>query len=352
MAFFGITEEIIEKVWEHPNADRLDLAKVYGMDFQFVVGKDSYKEGDKVLYFPIDSILPPDVIEKLGLTGRLAGKDHNRVKTVKLRGEVSQGIVCRPETVLGNDREKWPYLNAEHLTDFLGVTKYDPPPEYTPTGILRPLPEGVGVYDIEEADRYTDVAASMLDEPVQITEKLEGTNTAIVREPDGTILYCQRENRIEELEDGKPNLYAETARAQGVPKLMEELAEQFPGQHITLRGEVIGYKVQGNIYQINGNEIRFFDLQINHRYVDAEQFASLIPENHRVPVLAEGVTLREWLDGKTIQQASNGKSVLNPKTRREGIVVKPMRGRSEEFEGYIHRCIIKQRSPEYLAKGK
>jgi len=126
MAFFGVTLEVLDRVWEHPDADRLDLAKVIGMDFQFVVLKGAYRSGDRVLYFPVDSLLPPHVIEALGLTGRLAGKQHNRVKTIRLRGEYSQGLVCRPETVLG---EAWGHfdLSAEALTKRLGVTKYEPP---------------------------------------------------------------------------------------------------------------------------------------------------------------------------------------------------------------------------------
>ena len=351
MAFFGVTLETIDKVWKHPDADRLDLAKVVGMDFQFVVGKDSYHSGDKVLYFPIDSLLPPFVVEALGLVGRLAGKKHDRVKTVRLRGEISQGLVCRPETVLG---EAWQHfdLSPWALTTRLGVTKYDPPPEYTPAGILLPLPDGVGVYDIEGADRYTDVVEVLMDLLVQVTEKLEGTNFSAVREPDGEVYYCQRTDRIQELEEGKPNLYCETARKQEVPQLLGELTTHYPGQRLVLRGELIGWKVQGNIYKLKGNEIRFFDLKVGHAYVGATEFCERIPAEQRVPVLVHGGTLREWLAGRTIQEASNGRSLLRKETRREGIVVKPLMERTALFEGRPHRCIIKQRSPEYLAKEK
>ena len=55
--------------------------------------------------------------------------------------------------------------------------------------------------------------------------------------------------------------------------------------------------------------------------------------------------LREYLNGKTIRYASNGKSVLAD-TKREGIVIKPL---IEEFHPILHRLLIKQRSPEYLA---
>ena len=66
-----------------------------------------------------------------------------------------------------------------------------------------------------------------------------------------------------------------------------------------------------------------------------------------VPVLHVG-TLREWLDGKTIKEASNGESELHP-VLREGVVIRPL---EEQRDDKFGRIIIKQRSPEYLAKSK
>ena len=65
-----------------------------------------------------------------------------------------------------------------------------------------------------------------------------------------------------------------------------------------------------------------------------------------VPLLATDVTLREWLAGKTLAKASNGKSLLNSSLLREGIVIRPM---TEQRSEPLGRVIIKQRSPEYLA---
>ena len=59
-------------------------------------------------------------------------------------------------------------------------------------------------------------------------------------------------------------------------------------------------------------------------------------------------TLRTWLKGKTIKEASNGPSTLKPDVRREGIVIKPVQELYAEFGGRSQRVILKQRSPEYL----
>lgn len=63
MSEFGVTLEKISKIWEHPNADRLELASIEGMTYQFVVPKGQYIEGDAVLYFPVDSLIPQEHLE-------------------------------------------------------------------------------------------------------------------------------------------------------------------------------------------------------------------------------------------------------------------------------------------------
>src|SRR5437899_9871960 len=96
MAKLSVTAEQIT-VFPHPNADALELAQV-GL-FRAVVAKDAYRTGDYVVYIPEQAILPEELIAEFGLTGRLAGGKKNRVKAVRLRGELSQGIVCRPAAV-------------------------------------------------------------------------------------------------------------------------------------------------------------------------------------------------------------------------------------------------------------
>ena len=94
MSEFKVDARKISKVWTHPNADRLDLAQVEGLSFQFVVGRKQFRVGDVVVYIPVDSCLTDELTAFLGLTGKLSGKS-NRVRTVKLQKEISQGLVVR-----------------------------------------------------------------------------------------------------------------------------------------------------------------------------------------------------------------------------------------------------------------
>src|SRR5690606_6819973 len=130
MSTLRVTAEVLT-IHEHPNADALELAQV-GL-YRAVVAKGVYRTGDVAVYIPEQAVLPAELIEELGLTGRLAGGNRDRVKAVRLRGELSQGIVCRPRALADVDLEQ----AAKDGTDFaerLGITKWVPPVPPTMSG--------------------------------------------------------------------------------------------------------------------------------------------------------------------------------------------------------------------------
>lgn len=366
MSTFAVEVRKIGTVTPHPNADRLDIATVEGMAFQFVVGKGNFQPGDSCVYFPLDSILPDSLCEALGFAGKLSGPGKNRVKTVRLRSEASQGLAVPVPAVrefLKADYAHW--APGFDLTDELGVTKYEPEPIPCQAGNLLPLPVGQEMYDIEGCDRYPQVAEKLIAEKrrVRILEKLEGTNFSITSDMDLSLWVNQRNNTIEEIKDGKAeNMFWRVARKQGLIDLIKSLAEHHKGVYpcidkIILRGELIGPGIQKNIYGLKDTCVRFFDLEVITRdgrrvYHDweglKEDMARFNAMDMLAPVLAEDVLLDEWLAGRTLREASHGPSVLNPNQIREGIVITPMvETYSEDLGG---RLIIKQRDPIYLDK--
>ena len=82
------TIEKILKIESHPNADRLRIATVLG--WKTIIGLDDYNEGDMVIYIRPDSIIPGDLIAKFKLEFL---KKDGRLKTIRLRGAISQGLV-------------------------------------------------------------------------------------------------------------------------------------------------------------------------------------------------------------------------------------------------------------------
>lgn len=89
------------EILPHPNADAIELAKVG--DYLSIVRKGEFNTGDLGVYIPTSAIVPVWLLKRLGLwddekgKGKLAGKDGNRVKEVRLRGILSEGLVYSVE---------------------------------------------------------------------------------------------------------------------------------------------------------------------------------------------------------------------------------------------------------------
>lgn len=110
--------ELIQKVSNHPNADRLDLAIVLG--FQCVIPRDSYKEGDEIIFIQPDTILP----DSLWAT-EYKKYSPKRVKAIRLRQEWSEGIVV-PLNMIKDLLPSQITIGDDYSSE-LSVTKYEPP---------------------------------------------------------------------------------------------------------------------------------------------------------------------------------------------------------------------------------
>lgn len=335
MAFFGITIEKIGRIWKHPRAEKLELAACEGLGFQFCIPKGNYEIGQEVLYFPVDTILPEEFKTKMGL------RAPGRIKTIQLRGEYSQGFVfplSEAKKIFDCDFKTLP---VEEITLFFHATKYEPPQKFVSAGELLPLPEGQGIYDIENIDRYVDVWQDLLDKDCVVLEKIEGTNISISKK-EGELFVCQRANSIKEKE-GIANAYWEAARKS---KLLDKI-QYLPDSDIVLMGELIGPSIQSNIYKLSEPKILIFDIRINGRWQDYKTFKKICQDLdvEVVPEIAQG-RLRDILNGKTVEEYADGFSKLF-NTLREGIVVKPL---VEEFHPKLRRVILKKHSLRYQSQ--
>ncbi|MFA5071152.1 MAG: RNA ligase family protein [Candidatus Pacearchaeota archaeon] len=348
MAFFGVTKEKIGTVDPIPEADKIVKASLEGISFSFVIGKDTFQPGDSVLYIPIDSLLPLPLQEKLNLVGKLAGSDKNRVKTVRLRGVISQGIVA-PLSLLDGINNENP--TTEEITAFLGVTKYDPPIVDAGGYNLHKLPEVSPYYDIEGCERNPEIVSILMDLDVVVTEKLEGRNSSVAYlkdEPEAR--FCQRSGEIVLIDNNCLNVTHETAKKQLLDVIAKKIVTDYSVEASTIRGELIGHSsAQGDYYKLKKAQIHTFEVWLNGQPIDYPKQEEITKEYGilTVPVLFVG-KLRDYLKGRNIAEVSNGLSVLNPALRREGIVIRPYIELPRDTK--LGRIILKQRSPEYLAK--
>lgn len=360
MSLFKIEATKINKIWAHPNADKLSLASIEDKLWQFIVQKDVYKVGDNVVYFPIDSSIPEELAIYLGIEKMLSG--GNRIRTVRLRGEYSQGFVTKLETIVDYLSKKDKQYNPETLTEDLGIIKWEPN-VFSNKALSRPafllkLPEIVKVYDIEGCNNYPRVLEKLMDKEVHITEKLEGSHFALNLDEKNNLTVCQRKFAIDHSnEEAKDHKFLKTVEVCRYDILINKIKELLATTtldrngyfYLTLRGEILGPGIQNNYYELMHNQVRFFELEINGSPVDSSIFFDIFKEvaasETTVPLLAVG-KLSDLLSGKDIQSFSNGTSALVNKLR-EGIVIKP----SEEF--YIERfgrAFLKMHSPAYLDK--
>ncbi|MFC9582250.1 RNA ligase (ATP) [Streptomyces yangpuensis] len=351
MSTLRVTAEELT-VHDHPNADALELAQV-GL-YRAVIAKGAYRTGDFALYIPEQAVLPAGLIEELGLTGRLAGGNADRVKAVRLRGELSQGLVCRPRALAGVDLAQ----AAEEGTDFaelLGITKWAPPIPTTMSGDVEAAADLMPWVDIENLQRYPHIFEP--GESVVLTEKLHGTASLFTYVVEGGRSIVSSKGfgaKGLALKEDDRNLYWRAVRGHGVPAVAEALAERLGATRIGIFGEVYGAGVQDLAY---GTDVRTADTPPGYAVFDVSaeidgQVRWLDPaavlvdgELPLVPRLYEGP-----YDLDTVLEHASGRETVSGRAvhLREGVVIRPAAERYSPVVG--GRAIAKAVSPAYLTR--
>ena len=343
----------------HPNADKLEIGQVDG--YQFIVGKDQFKDGDLGVYIPEQAVVPDELISQMGLTGRLSGPQANRVKAVKLRGVVSQGLFYRP----AGDALPGHWDDGTDVAEELGIKKYEPEvptylrgemaqrPGNTPKSPRIPHPDQssaptavdtdvFGSYDLENIKHFPN--ALIQGQPVIMTEKLHGTCLCVgIIGGEEVVSSKGVAAKGFVLKPSETNTYWRAARQFN---LFDRLRIFLDAEHldeVMLYGEILG--VQDLMYDLAPGELTFraFDLKTRDGFMSYGPFLQTcrlygIPT---VPVLYHGPFSQAKLDEHT-----SGKSSLADHIR-EGVVVRPL---IETYHPHIGRLVFKSVSPAYLTR--
>ena len=324
MSEFSCPVVQIDDVFEHPNAERLDIARVSG--FTVVVGKGEYKKGDLAIYAPPNAIIPLDILDLMGLTGKLAGPDKNRVKPMRLRGILSEGILIKPPFLLEEKIIGWDFSRQ------LGIVKYEPPIPPHMQGELMPASGLVIPYDVENIKKYPDPYPDNC--YVYVTEKIHGTfcqigfNNRLIGNADfynGGYVASKGLGAkgfiFKNSENNKDNLYVRVARP-----IIDRLRNF--GSNIIVLGEIYGNKVQDLQYDLPSGKVDFrvfgAYIEVNQgvfnrlTFADTEHIAKILCLN-MVPVIAAGL----WRNLKDrIYELASGQSYIATHIR-EGAVIHP-----------------------------
>lgn len=333
------------------NADAIEKIRVLG--WWVVVKKGEHKPGDRVVYCEIDSLLPerPEFEFLRASSFKPAQTDANgdtllpagfRIKTIRLRGQVSQGI-CFPPSILADGA---PVDEGADVTELLGIRKWEPP---APVGMGGKVKGGFPGFLPKTDETRVQVLETVLERhrgrTFYVTEKLDGTSfTAFLRQ--GEFGICSRNLWMDESD--ATNVLARVAVA---VKLEEKLraARERLGFDLAIQAEVIGPGIQKNKYALKLVTLRVFNvLNVDaYRLVDHSVMLEVLRgmELESVPQLGT-LVLNHTVD--ELVAFSEGTSVLNPQVQREGVVLRPLvEEHDEEIGG---RLSFKAINPKFLLK--
>jgi RNA ligase (TIGR02306 family) len=331
-------------------AEAIERLRVLG--WWVVAKRGEFKPGDRVVYCEIDSLMPerpefeflrassfkPPVMDGETVVKR-AGF---RIKTVRLRGQVSQGI-CFATSILPPGA---PTEEGADVSELLEVIKYEPPAPVGMGGRVRGgLPDFLSKTDEIRVQVLEAALERHRGKTFFVTEKLDGTSfTAFVRDEQFGI--CSRNLWMDETDE--TNLLVKVVRQLKLEAQLRELRDRC-GFQPAIQGELIGPGIQKNKYGLKSVELHLFNL-LNldeSRLVDHEQAVVLLREAGFIGVPQLGtLVLNHTVD--ELVQFSIGTSVLNSKVQREGVVLRPP---VEEFDVDVGgRLSFKVINPQFLLK--
>lgn len=313
----------IDEIRPIEGADAIECAVIGG--WAVVVKKGEFAPDTLAVYLEIDSWVPTELASFLskGKEPReFNGVKGERLRTVKLRGQVSQGLLL-PMSVLNLEDNGVVYKTladeGDDVSELLGIQKYEAPVPAQLAGQVRGnFPGFVPKTDQERIQNLTAELREWQDNPAftwEVTEKLDGSSmTVYVRDEDSGV--CSRNL------DLKPDITNTFWYVALELALIEKIRNT--GRNLALQGELIGEGIQKNPYGITRQTFVLFDIYDIDRGDYMTPFERRVfCETHgipHVPVIATDMVITESVQG--LLTTAEGKSVLNSKSQREGLVFK------------------------------
>lgn len=345
----------IDEIRPIEGADAIECAVIGG--WTVVVKKGEFVPGELAVYLEIDSFVPTALAPFLTKPGHFAKTysatnedgtvitvEGERLRTVKLRGQLSQGLLLKPTPVdnaalrLGNI--EFPCVEGLDVTESLGIVKWEKAIPAQLAGQVRGnFPSLIPKTDQERCQNLVKEINAAIEAGMrfEVTEKLEGSSCTMYLDVDGEFHVCSRNLDLKRDEN---NSFWRAAIAADVENKMR--AANLFG--VALQGELVGPGIQGNIYKLN--DVRFFVFDVysvvaNSGYLDPQDRRDLVKSlglDH-VPVydtqreLAPVDQLIGWADGLSVLGDVNG-------PLREGLVFKQTNG-GMSFKAISNKYLLK-----------
>jgi RNA ligase (TIGR02306 family) len=245
-------------------ADLIKLAIIDG--WQCVVKAEEFQIGDLCVYFEIDSLIPivPSV-EHLRERAykKMFDKDWIRIKTIKLRGQISQGLALPLGAFFSSDL---PELGAD-VSDVIGVEKFELP---IPAELIGQIGNFPNFIPRTAQSRCQNIVSKIFihnkDARYEVSMKMDGTSFTAFHN-NGQDGVCGRNWLLEEVEKTASNKLVRTYIDSGLKEVLHNF-----GKNIAVQGELMGQGVPPNREQFTDTRLYVFDIY------DIDKACYLLPE--------------------------------------------------------------------------
>jgi RNA ligase (TIGR02306 family) len=306
--------EVIKSIKNHNNADSLELCEVLG--WQTVVKKGIHKEGDKVVFITIDTIVPRREWSEFLVDQKNPDKPI-RLKNIKLRGEYSSGLVI---PIIDFPLQFESLDVGDDVTEILGIQKYvkEIPANLSgetlgdfPTNIISKTDEDNGLNDPILVDKVLNH-----DSHITVTQKLDGSSCTLIVENGILTQVCTRNLSKKETEN---NTFWKAARKLTIP-------EDWTG---VIQSELVGNGIQKNQLKLEGVKLFVFQIYENKKYMTYDEMKDFCENSLHcdvVPLVSKlevAATVKLWINPlQKLQELADNQKYPSG-LEGEGIVVRP-----------------------------
>ena len=325
--------QVISDIKPHPNADRLEIARVLGWDV--IIAKDEgFKVGEKVVYFEIDSCLPVGVPEyeflrKSSYRNSPILGEVFRLKTIRLRGVVSQGLIlplevcfkdCMP--VDGPDG----FEIGEDVTEMLNIKKWEEPETAKLGGdAVGKRNEGVIKSSETRIQSVPEILDEFADLEFYITCKIDGSSTYIYLDSENVFHFGSHNLELKPI--NRPGSFYNYILDNDLENKLKNIKISTGADEIYVIGEFAGNGINKNRVGLSKNKWYIFSVGINRKRIglfEMQQLASLL-EQDTVPVEETGKGLKEIYPTveALLERAGRDPKGIYP-GEPEGIVIRPI----------------------------
>lgn len=323
-----------------PDADLIEVAVVDG--WELVIRKGEYNPGDVAVYIECDAWVPHDLapfLSKGSEPREYGGVLGNRLRTVKLRGQISQGLLL-PLSVLDDAS----VAVGDDVTERLNIQKWEAPiPAELSGQVIGGFPSFIPKTDEHRVQNMVEkVTSDWADMQFEVSLKLDG-GSATVFANNGEVGYCGRNWQFSDTEENSNNTIIAVAKSSGLCEALVSIRK-----NLALQGEIMGPGVQGNREKLTKHTLYIFNVYDidKQRYYTATERHELLQNLdvsdaiQSVPVVGYH-TPREIGGVRELLEFADRKSITH--AIAEGVVWKSVSDPHISFKVINNRFLLKEK---------